>query len=72
MFDLNSQQFEAFLKFFFYCFKAVGGFLRHPGAGMGEIINIGNLNLRNYHISFCNRHIDIDNCIVVSSKGINE
>jgi len=29
--------------------------------GMGEILNIGNLNLGNYHISFCNRDININN-----------
>jgi len=29
--------------------------------GIGKIINIGDLDLRNYHISFCNHDIDIDN-----------
>jgi hypothetical protein len=32
----------------------------HCHSGMGEIVNIGDLDLGNYHISFCNCDIDND------------
>jgi hypothetical protein len=35
---------------------------------MGEIVNIGDLNLSFYHISFCSREIDIENYNIVFLK----
>jgi len=36
-------------------------FFKIYGSRMGEIGNMGNLNLKNYCISFCNQYINIDN-----------
>jgi hypothetical protein len=38
--------------------------------GIDEIININDLNLRNYHINFCNHDIDIDNYSIVSFENL--
>jgi hypothetical protein len=34
---------------------------KYQKLGMGEIINIGDLDFRNYCTNFCNCNIDIDN-----------